>query len=195
MGATRCMTSMSPERRLARRTLSSGMMRNTIAVELGRARIEVVRRALDHDAVLGHALDELPRPHAHRRGAELVAELLVGRRRDRHAGPVGELRGQRRERRLEAQPHGERVDDLDRGDRLQLAPPVGALHRRGAGRARSFTASAFIGVPSLNFTPSRSLMVTVLPPSLTAGMRGGELGQDVQALVDLVELLAHLARR
>ena len=29
VGATRCMTSMSPERRLATRTLSSGMMRNT----------------------------------------------------------------------------------------------------------------------------------------------------------------------
>ncbi len=32
------------------------------------------------------------------------------------------------------------------------------------------TASAVIGVPSLNFTPGRSLMVTVLPPSLSAGM-------------------------
>ena len=30
VGATWCMTSMSPERRLASRTLSSGMMRNTI---------------------------------------------------------------------------------------------------------------------------------------------------------------------
>jgi hypothetical protein len=65
------------------------------AVELRRRLIEVVRGALDHDPVLRHALDELPRAHAHRRGAELVSQLLVGRRRDRHAGSIGQLRGQR----------------------------------------------------------------------------------------------------
>ena len=34
VGATRCMTSMSPERRLARRTLSSAMIRNTMRSNL-----------------------------------------------------------------------------------------------------------------------------------------------------------------
>src|SRR5215471_3647661 len=45
-------------------------------VEVRLAGIEVVRRLLQHDAVLGHALDEAPGPHAHRRGAELLPELV-----------------------------------------------------------------------------------------------------------------------
>src|SRR2546429_5369642 len=46
----------------------------------------------------------------------------------------------------------------------------------------NFTASAVIGVPSLNFTPGRSLMVTVRPPSLIVGRseerRVGEEGRS-----------------
>ena len=38
------------------------------------------------------------------------------------------------------------------------------------------TASAFIGVPSLNFTPGRSLMVTVLPPSVKVGKSAASWG-------------------
>ena len=38
-------------------------------------------------------------------------------------------------------------------------------------------ASAVSGVPSLNFTFGRSLMVTVLPPSLTAGMPAASCGR------------------
>ena len=41
----------------------------------------------------------------------------------------------------------------------------------------NFTASAFIGVPSLNFTPLRSLMVTVLPPSEIAGSAAASWGE------------------
>ncbi len=38
------------------------------------------------------------------------------------------------------------------------------------------TDSASIGVPSLNFTPERSLMVTVRPPSLIAGIAAASCG-------------------
>ena len=39
------------------------------------------------------------------------------------------------------------------------------------------TASAFIGVPSLNLTPGRSLIVTVLPPSEKAGSSAASCGK------------------
>ena len=42
--------------------------------------------------------------------------------------------------------------------------------------SENFTASAVIGVPSLNFTPLRSLMVTVLPPSEIVGMPAASCG-------------------
>src|SRR5881296_1916108 len=70
-------------------------------VELRLRRVEILGRLLDDDAVLGHALGELPRPHAHGRGAEVVAQLLHRGRRQRHPRAVGELREQRRVRRLE----------------------------------------------------------------------------------------------
>jgi len=38
------------------------------------------------------------------------------------------------------------------------------------------TDSASIGVPSLNFTPGRSLMVTVRPPSEIAGIAAASCG-------------------
>ena len=45
-------------------------------------------------------------------------------------------------------------------------------------RSREYrTASAFMGVPSLNFTPERSLMVTVLPPSEKAGSSAASCGK------------------
>jgi hypothetical protein len=34
-----------------------------------------------------------------------------------------------------------------------------------------------MGVPSLNFTPGRSLIVTVLPPSATVGMSAASWGK------------------
>src|SRR5438093_1980463 len=70
-------------------------------VELRLRRVEILGRLLDDDAVLGHALGELPRPHAHGRGAEVVAQLLHRGRRQRPPRAVGELREQRRVRRLE----------------------------------------------------------------------------------------------
>jgi len=42
--------------------------------------------------------------------------------------------------------------------------------------SENFTASALIAVPSLNFTPLRSLIVTVLPPSETTGMAAASCG-------------------
>ena len=43
--------------------------------------------------------------------------------------------------------------------------------------SENFMASAVSGVPSLNFTPDRSLMVTVRPPSLTDGMPAASWGK------------------
>ena len=86
-GVTWCMKSMSPERRLASRTLSSVMIRKTSRSNLRLARVEVVRGLLEHDAVLGDALREGPGPDAHGRGPELVVELVRLRRARRACRP------------------------------------------------------------------------------------------------------------
>ena len=41
-------------------------------------------------------------------------------------------------------------------------------------------ASAVNGVPSLNLTPDRSLMVTVLPPSVNRGSSAASCGETVR---------------
>ena len=46
--------------------------------------------------------------------------------------------------------------------------------------SENLTASAFMGVPSLNFTPGRSLMVTVLPPSVNRGSSAASCGWIVK---------------
>ena len=55
----------------------------------------------------------------------------------------------------------------------------------------ALTAAASNGVPSANFTPSRTGMVTVLPPSEILGSARGQLRHDLRRLVDVVQLLAH----
>ena len=160
-------------------------------VELRLARVEVVRGLLQHDPVLGDALGERPGTDAHRRGAELVVELPGLRRRDRHAGAVGEDGGDRRERRLQAQADGRRIDDVDRVDVIQLASATGPLHlpvpverelHRLGGHRRA--------VVELHARAK-------LDRDGLAGVGEGrqlrrELREDLEALVDLVELLAHV---
>ena len=90
--------------------------------------VPVAIELLDDDAVLLHALDELVRPGADRVIAELVAGLLRRLGRHHHAGAVGELGKQRRERRFEVQLDGQRIDHVDAGHLRQLGPAERALH-------------------------------------------------------------------
>ena len=60
--------------------------------------------------------------------------------------------------------------------------------------SENFMASALNGVPSLNFTPGAELDGDGLARIAHRRQRGGELRMDVQALVDVVELLAHLGK-
>ena len=82
------------------------------AVEIDRVLVPVVGKALEHDAVLRHPLDEFVGPGADRVIAELGAGFGRLGRHD-HAGAVAELRQQRRERRRQHELDGVVVDDLD----------------------------------------------------------------------------------
>src|SRR5262245_42114878 len=97
------------------------------AVDEGAALVPVVGEALDDDAVLLHALDELVGAGAHRVQAELVAGRFGRLGRHHHAGPVGELGEQGRERRLEMERNGERIHHLDRIDRADVGLAERAL--------------------------------------------------------------------
>ena len=114
--------------RLASRTVDStiGPEHDPIDVDVGR--VPVLRELLDHDAVLLHALDELEGSGADRLQAELVARLLRRLRAQDHAGAVGELGDQRRERVLEQQPHGRGIGHLDLVDGGKLGLAERALH-------------------------------------------------------------------
>ena len=91
--------------------------------------VPIVGEPVEHDLFLRDALDEAERPGADRLGDELVAGFPHGLRADHHAGAVGQLRDQRRERRLEQQADRERIGDLDLVDLRQLGPTERALHR------------------------------------------------------------------
>ena len=97
------------------------------AVDVDVVLVPIVGEFFEHDAVLLHALDELVGAGAHRMQAEPVARGFRRPRRDHHAGAVGELRDQRRERRFEREADRERVDDFDAIDRgeLRLAERAG----------------------------------------------------------------------
>ncbi len=160
-------------------------------VEVDRLGVVVVGRALQDDPVLGHALHELPGAHAHRRRPELLVELPGLGRGDRHPGPVGEGGDQRRERSLEPQPHRQGIDDVHLGHRRQLAAPVAALHlpvavqrvlHRLGGHRRAV----------VELDARAELDGDGLPAVGEAGQVGRQLRVDGQALVDVVELLAHV---
>src|SRR5713101_4955814 len=89
------------------------------AVDMDIRLVPVVGESFDHDAILLHALDEFVGPGADRLEAEPVARLLGGLGGQHHAGAIGELRDQRRERRLQHDPDGQRIDCLDAIDRRQ----------------------------------------------------------------------------
>jgi hypothetical protein len=91
-------------------------------------RVPVARTLLQHDAILLHTLDELEGAGTHGLEAELVAGLLRHLRAQDHAGAVGELRDQRRERSLEDEANGRGVGSFDPVDRRQLGLPERALH-------------------------------------------------------------------
>ena len=69
-----------------------------------------------------------------------------------------------------------------------------ARHASGGARGEYLAASASNGSPSWNFTPGRSLMVTVLP-SAEVSCDERELRHDVQLLVDVEQLVAERRRR
>ena len=157
-------------------------------VEVDRVLVPVVRVALQHDAVLRHALDELERARAHRVRGELVAFGLRRLGRDHHAGAVGQLREQRRERRRQVQPHGQRVDHVHAGHGRQLAAPVGA----GQGLVALDVELDRGGVELLAVleghagTQLEGHRLLVRAPLVA----GGELRDDVELLVDVEQLVA-----
>ena len=130
------------------------------AIEVDRAFVPVVLIALEHDAVLRHALDEFERPRAHRFRAELVAGRLRRLGRDHHAGAAGEYGEERRERRGEVEPHRLRIHRVYAGHRASSPrrfDPCMVLCRSRL----NFTAAASSFSPSWNVT-RRSLRVSVL---------------------------------
>ena len=94
--------------------------------------VPVVGELLDDDAVLLDALDELEGPGADRMQPELVARRFGRLGRHHHAGAVGELGEQRRERLLQDEPDRQGIDDLDLVDGAQLGLAERALHRQVA---------------------------------------------------------------
>ena len=98
------------------------------AVEMDRALVPVFREALEHDAVLRHALDKAERAGAHRPGAEPVARGLRRLGRHDHAGAVGEHREQRREWRRQVEPDCVRIHHIHACHWRQVAAAVGAGH-------------------------------------------------------------------
>ena len=158
------------------------------AVDVDVGLVPVVGELLDDDAVLLHPLDELVGAGADRLLAELVAGLLRGLRRDHHAGAVGELRDERRERALEVQADGQRIDDLDLLDRRDLGPPERALHRQMAleGELRRLGIERLAVVElDVRAQLDRHRLAVV---GRIMGQR--ELRHDVELLVDVEELVA-----
>ena len=155
--------------------------------------VPVVGEFLEHDAVLLHALDELVGTGADRMQAELVAGLLGRLRRHHHAGAVGELRDQRRERRLQHQLDGEGIDHLDMVD-ARRAPACGTSPACVMWRSsENFAASASNGSPSWNLTLGPQLDRHLL--AVGGGLvRQRELRHDVELLVDVEQLVAERRR-
>jgi len=159
VASMRSAMSSPPDLRLASRTGGVDDRQIDDAVDMDVGLVPVVREFLDHDAVLLHALDELVGPGADRLKSEAVACLLGGLGGEHHAGAVGELGDQRRVRRLERDPDGERIDHLEHG---RFAAISGLRNEPGKLRWRSsedFAASASSFSPSWNLTFGRSLMV------------------------------------
>src|SRR4029453_12674954 len=74
--------------------------------------IPVIRKALQHDAILRHALLKLKWPRTHRLGPKFFAERLRRFGRDHHAGAIRELRQERGKGILERETNGKRANTL-----------------------------------------------------------------------------------
>ena len=159
------------------------------AVEMDALLVPVVGEALQHDAILRDALDELERARAHRLGAELVAVGLGGFRRDDHAGAIGELRQQGRERRRQVEAHRQRIDDVDGRHRRELSAAVRPRHR-------------LVPLEAVLDRGGVQLLAVVERDAGTELQRqrlavrrpfvcGRELRDDRQLLVDVEQLVAH----
>ena len=157
-------------------------------VEADGGLVPVAVEALEHDAVLRHALDELERPRAHRLGAELVTRGLRGLGRHHHAGTVSQRGQQRRERRAEVQPHGHRVDHVDRGQQRQLTSAVGTGHRLVALEVELHGRG--VELLAVMESDARAQLHRQRLAVLGPFPAGGQLRLDGQLLVDVEQLVA-----
>ena len=158
------------------------------AVEVDLALVPVVRVAIEHDAVLRDALDELERAGAHRVGGELLACRLGRLGRHHHPRAVGEHREQRRERRREVDAHGRGVDHVDARHHRELAAAVRALHVLVALEVVLDRGGVeLLAVVEGDAAAELELERLVIGRPL---MGRGELGNDVQLLVEVEELVA-----
>ena len=160
-------------------------------LELGLVRVEVVLGLLQDDPILGHALDERPGAHADGGGAKLIAQFLGLGRRDRHARPIGQGGQDRGEGRLQAQAHRQGVDDLDGGDQLQLAAPTRALQVEVAVEGEPDRLGVHQGTV-VELHPRAQLDRHGLAPVGEGRQGRRELREDLEILVNLVQLLAHV---
>jgi hypothetical protein len=151
--------------------------------------VPVVRELLDDDAVLLDAFDELVRAGADGMEPELVARGFGGLGRHHHAGTIGELGEQRRERLLEQQLDGQWTLDLDLFDRADLGPAEGGLHEEVAVEA------VLCGLGIERLTVVEFHAGPELDRDRLAVRRGlvaqRQLRDDVHFLVDVEELVAH----
>ena len=152
------------------------------------ALVPIIGEALQRDVVLHHALGELEGAGADRFIDELVPGLLHGFRRDHHAGAVGELRDQWRERRLQQEPHGQRIDDFDFFNLRKLRLALGVLLGQTAVEGELHGVGVE-GLTILKFHVRAQLDRNGL--SVRRGLvRERELRHDVKVAVDVEQLVA-----
>ncbi len=150
--------------------------------------VPIVGEFLDHDAILLDALDELVGAGAHRMQTELVARRFGRLGRNHHAGAVGELGEQWRERFLQDEPDRHRIDDLDLVDRSQVGLAERALHREVAVEA----VLGGLGVERLAVV-ERHARPELDGDGLAVGrglLAERQLRHDVELVVDIEQLVA-----
>src|SRR6266545_4834292 len=149
----------------------------------------VVRRLDDRDAVARDATVEHERADAHGGSSELVAELRELCGRHDHPRAVGELRRERRVRRLEVEHDRVRTLGRDAVDRRELARAgrslqrLMALDRRHDGGGVERRAVVELDPPAQRDRDGE-------PVLREPRQRGGELRPDAGLVVEVVQLLA-----
>ena len=136
---------------------------------------------------LRHSLLERERPGADRVQAEVLPCRLRRLRRHDHPGPVRELRQEGRGRRLQHDADRERIHDLHPVHRAQLAAAEAALHRdvalQGVLHRGGVEVGAIMELHAGAQMDQQRGRVRLL-------VAGGELGHDLQLLVDVEQLVA-----